>query len=107
MQSQTERGNREWFEIAERVLPGAGLGGYALAEDIRFVFAEGSGARVRDADGREFIDYVGGAGALILGPSSVYCTKGFKCLRRILADSTMAISGETLPLVQISRVNLS
>lgn len=57
------------YEIAERVLPGAGLGGYALAEDIRFVFAEGRGARLRDVDGREYIDYVGGAGALILGHS--------------------------------------
>jgi len=51
------------------VLPGAGLGGYALAEDIRFVFAEGAGARLRDVEGRDYIDYVGGAGALILGHS--------------------------------------
>jgi glutamate-1-semialdehyde 2,1-aminomutase len=61
--------NTRLYEIAERVLPGAGLGGYALAQDIRFVFAEGQGARLRDVDGREFIDYVGGAGALILGHS--------------------------------------
>ncbi|MDJ0950583.1 MAG: aminotransferase class III-fold pyridoxal phosphate-dependent enzyme [Alphaproteobacteria bacterium] len=57
------------FELAERVLPGAGLGGYALPEDIRFVFSEGAGARLRDVEGREYIDYVGGAGALILGHS--------------------------------------
>jgi hypothetical protein len=44
------------FELAERVLPGAGLGGYALAEDIRFGFAEGSGARLRDVEGRDYID---------------------------------------------------
>jgi glutamate-1-semialdehyde 2,1-aminomutase len=61
--------NAELYEIAGRVLPGAGLGGYALAEEIRFVFAEGQGARLRDVDGREYIDYVGGAGALILGHS--------------------------------------
>jgi glutamate-1-semialdehyde 2,1-aminomutase len=64
-----QQGNAELFELAERVLPGAGLGGYALPEDIRFVFAEGSGARLRDVEGRDFIDYVGGAGALILGHS--------------------------------------
>jgi len=57
------------FELADSVLPGAGLGGYALPEDIRFVFAEGRGARIRDVEGREYIDYVGGAGALILGHS--------------------------------------
>ena len=30
------------FEIAEACLPGAGLGGYALADDIRFVFSNGN-----------------------------------------------------------------
>ena len=69
MQNSAGNRNAQLYEIAERVLPGAGLGGYALPEDIRFVFAEGSGARIRDVDGREFIDYVGGAGALILGHS--------------------------------------
>ena len=69
MDARPDWSNEGLFEIAERVLPGAGLGGYALAEDIRFVFAEGSGARLRDVEGREYIDYVGGAGALILGHS--------------------------------------
>jgi glutamate-1-semialdehyde 2,1-aminomutase len=69
MEAMTNPGNAELFDLAEGVLPGAGLGGYALPEDIRFVFAEGSGARLRDVEGREYIDYVGGAGALILGHS--------------------------------------
>ncbi len=55
------------FAIAEARLPGAGLGGYALAKDLRFVFARGEGAKFWDADGREYIDYAAGAGALILG----------------------------------------
>ena len=34
------------------------------------------------------------AGSLCtLGPSSLYCTNGLRCLRRILAASTSAISG--------------
>ena len=57
--------NEELYEIAGRVLPGAGLGGYALPEDLRFVFKEGRGARIWDVDGREYIVFVGGAGALI------------------------------------------
>lgn len=61
--------NAELFRLAEAALPGAGLGGYALPEEARFIFAEGAGARFRDVDGREFADYVGGAGALILGHS--------------------------------------
>ena len=67
MDARLDWSNAALFAQAERVLPGAGLGGYALAEDIRFVFAAGSGARLRDVEGREYIDYVGGAGALILG----------------------------------------
>jgi hypothetical protein len=45
MDAIVEAGNAALFELAETVLPGAGLGGYALPEDIRFVFAEGAGAR--------------------------------------------------------------
>ncbi|MDX1540400.1 MAG: aminotransferase class III-fold pyridoxal phosphate-dependent enzyme, partial [Geminicoccaceae bacterium] len=55
------------YEVAERALPGAGLGGYALPEDVRFVVAEARGARLISADGREYVDFVGGAGANILG----------------------------------------
>ncbi|HUV20396.1 MAG TPA: hypothetical protein VMZ32_01300, partial [Gammaproteobacteria bacterium] len=54
---------RELFAIAERVLPGAGLGSYSLADDIRLIFAHGKGSRMWDVDDNEYIDYVGGAGA--------------------------------------------
>jgi glutamate-1-semialdehyde 2,1-aminomutase len=57
----------EYYELAERVLPGAGLGGYSLPDDVRFVIRRGEGSRLQDVDGRWYIDYVGGAGALILG----------------------------------------
>ena len=60
---------RELFEIADRVLPGAGLGSYSLADDIRLIYSHGKGSRLWDVDGNEYIDYVGGAGALILGHS--------------------------------------
>jgi len=60
---------RELFEIADRVLPGAGLGSYSLADDIRLIYSHGEGSRMWDVDGNEYIDYVGGAGALILGHS--------------------------------------
>ena len=57
------------FDLADLCLPGGGLGGYALAGDVRLIFSEGKGARFLDMRGREYIDYVGGAGALILGHS--------------------------------------
>ncbi len=61
--------SEELFAIAESTMPGAGLGSYSLADDIRLIYSHGSGSRMWDVDGREFIDYVGGAGALILGHS--------------------------------------
>jgi glutamate-1-semialdehyde 2,1-aminomutase len=70
--------NEELYEIAGRVLPGAGLGGYALPEDLRFVFKEGRGARIWDVDGREYIDFVGGAGALIAGHSHPVVVKAMQ-----------------------------
>ena len=39
----------------------------ALPSDVNFVICEGKGSRVLGTDGRWRIDYVGGAGALILG----------------------------------------
>lgn len=61
------RSQAELYAVAERVLPGAGLGGYSLPADGRFVIAAAQGARLVSADGRDYIDYVGGAGANILG----------------------------------------
>lgn len=57
----------ELFKIADAALPGGGLGGYAPEGDLRFVFCRGAGEKFWDAAGREWIDYVCGAGALILG----------------------------------------
>ena len=64
-----EKSQKQLFAAADAALPGGGLGGYALADDVRFVFARGEGAKFWDADGREFVDYAAGAGALILGHS--------------------------------------
>lgn len=57
----------EYYEIAADCLPGAGLGSYSLPDDVRFVIHKGAGARLQDVRGRWYVDYVGGAGALILG----------------------------------------
>ena len=57
----------ELYQRAERALPGAGLGGYSLPQHARFVIDDARGARLIAANGREYIDYVGGAGANILG----------------------------------------
>jgi glutamate-1-semialdehyde 2,1-aminomutase len=62
--------NEELFAAAQRVIPG-GVNSpvrafRAVGGTPRF-FARGSGARVWDADGKAYIDYVGSWGPLILG----------------------------------------
>ncbi|MDX1401051.1 MAG: aminotransferase class III-fold pyridoxal phosphate-dependent enzyme [Kiloniellales bacterium] len=57
----------ETFALADKNLPGAGLGGYALPKDVRFIIKRGQGSRIETMEGRWYIDYVGGAGANILG----------------------------------------
>ena len=57
----------DYYEMAEAALPGAGLGGYSLPDDVRFIIERGEGSRVQSVDGDWYIDYVGGAGANILG----------------------------------------
>ena len=62
--------NEELFAAAQRVIPG-GVNSpvrafRAVGGTPRF-FARGKGARVWDADGAEYIDYVGSWGPLILG----------------------------------------
>lgn len=55
------------YAQAERLLPGAGLGGYSLPDDARFIVERGTGGRLVSVDGREYVDYVCGAGATIIG----------------------------------------
>lgn len=65
--SGRQRSQADYYQLAESLLPGAGLGGYSLPEDARFIIQRGEGSRVQSVDGRWYIDYCGGAGANILG----------------------------------------
>ena len=57
----------DYYKVAAESLPGAGLGSYSLPDDVRFVIHRGEGSRLQDVRGRWYVDYVGGAGALVLG----------------------------------------
>lgn len=61
------RGMKEYYEIAERVLPGAGLAVYSNPDDVRFVVHKGEGAKLQDVDGKWYIDYSMAASVNILG----------------------------------------
>ena len=52
---------------AESFLPGGALGANANMAGTRFTVASASGAHITDTDGNRYLDYVTGAGALILG----------------------------------------
>jgi glutamate-1-semialdehyde 2,1-aminomutase len=67
LSDQPTQSQADYYEKAEGALPGAGLGGYSLPDDVRFIIQRGEGSRVLSVDGDWYIDYVGGAGANILG----------------------------------------
>jgi glutamate-1-semialdehyde 2,1-aminomutase len=50
-----------------RVLPGASLGSFYFPEGRDRVFVRGAGPRLWDADGNEYVDWLLGAGSLLLG----------------------------------------
>jgi len=53
----------EWAARARDVLPAGGFGNF----DPGIVIREGHGARVRDEDGTEYVDYLIGSGPMLLG----------------------------------------
>ena len=61
------RTQKDYYAAAEATLPGGSLGSYSLPDDLRFVIREGHGGRVVSVEGREYVDYVCGAGATIIG----------------------------------------
>ncbi|MCP5001428.1 MAG: aminotransferase class III-fold pyridoxal phosphate-dependent enzyme [Hyphomicrobiales bacterium] len=54
---------QEWIERAKAVLPACGFGNF----DPGIIIKAGSGSRVWDEDGNEYIDYLIGSGPMLLG----------------------------------------
>lgn len=59
----TNERQEAWVARAKRVLPAGGFGNF----DPSVVIREANGARVWDADGKEYVDYLIGSGPMILG----------------------------------------
>ena len=62
--------NQQIFERALRLIPGgvnSPVRAFGAVGGIPPTIARGSGARIRDVEGKEYIDYVGSWGPLILG----------------------------------------
>lgn len=57
----------EYAARANRVLPGGVTSSWQISRPRPIWIEEGSGSRVRDVDGNEFIDYHGGYGAMLAG----------------------------------------
>lgn len=69
MQTATSHmSQEELYQLSVEVMPGgAGVGAYAMPDDARFIINRGEGSKLLSTDGKWYIDYVGGAGALIIG----------------------------------------
>ena len=63
MKDGTITSQADWIARAKAVLPAGGFGNF----DPSIVIRDGKGARVRDEDGREYVDYLIGSGPMILG----------------------------------------
>jgi glutamate-1-semialdehyde 2,1-aminomutase len=62
--------SRKLFELSQQVIPGgvnSPVRAFRAVGGTPIFFREGRGARLTDEDGREYIDYVGSWGPLILG----------------------------------------
>ncbi|HEX6287062.1 MAG TPA: aspartate aminotransferase family protein [Acidimicrobiia bacterium] len=57
----------EYAARANRILPGGVTSSWQISRPRPIWIEEGSGSRVRDVDGNEFIDYHGGYGAMLAG----------------------------------------
>ena len=58
---------RNLLEKADRYLAGGCLGSFRMPDDVATVIQRGSGCRIYDIEGRDYIDYILGSGPLILG----------------------------------------
>src|SRR6266404_637356 len=58
---------RRLLETAAQRLPGGVLGSSRFPDDLRFVVKRGSGSKLWDMSGREYIDFLLGSGPMILG----------------------------------------
>ena len=58
---------KRMLETAARALPGGVLGSSRFPDDLAFIVRRGSGSKLYDVSGREYIDYLMGSGPLILG----------------------------------------
>ncbi len=80
--------SREWFERARKRIPGgvnSPVRAWKAVGGSPLFIARGSGARIYDVDGREYIDFVGSWGPLILGHTHA----------KIAAVLTAALAGGT------------
>jgi glutamate-1-semialdehyde 2,1-aminomutase len=80
--------SRRLFRRAKRVIPGgvnSPVRAYNAVEGTPPFIARGKGCRIWDADGNEFIDYVGSWGPLILGHAQ---PRVLKAVREALAKGT-------------------
>jgi glutamate-1-semialdehyde 2,1-aminomutase len=67
-QATIGRASRELNKLASEVLAGGALTPHRqLPPEVATVFVRGRGSRLWDVDGNEYIDYIMGAGVLILG----------------------------------------
>lgn len=99
MMKNVDGNSFELLNRAIKVLPGGVLGRHPQPEGISHVPISGQGARIRNADGKEFIDYSLGGGSLILG----YCHPGIsEAVKTQIDKATQFISIINEPAIEMA-----
>lgn len=97
---QTSAKAKDWLTEADRLLPGGLLGRSGLPRDVRFVAAGGEGARIFDTEGYAYVDYLAGAGALILGYGHPEVTAA---IRRQAGEGVLFFSTPSVPTLRLAQ----
>ena len=94
---------QELLAKAAQYLPGRSTGNTSYPDDLNFLVREGSGGRVRDVSGNEYIDWLMGSGPMILGHAHPAVTAAV--LESVSRGSTFFTTNEQAVLLAEELVN--
>ena len=94
---------QELLAKAAQYLPGRSTGNTDYPDDLNFLVREGSGGRVRDVSGNEYIDWLMGSGPMILGHAHPSVTAAV--LESVSRGSTFFTTNEQAVLLAEELVN--
>ena len=101
--TQRSQQEQELLAKAAQYLPGSSTGNTDYPDELKFLVREGSGGRVRDVSGNEYIDWLMGSGPMILGHAHPSVTEA--ALEAVSRGATFFTTNEQAVLLAEELVN--